>query len=200
MKAFRNVAAAQGGVSAVARRADLDRVALSRGLLGSGEPPLGNGDEDRCGVRREAAIRRAGVRALNDSKAVNCTDVRRLARRRRGMIRTVTLRLEQDEYDELREVAAAERRPLSNFIATAALERVRKAQFVDDGEMADVLNDDALARRLRTSFPAGWPAQERLRCVMMTGPAWSGTCVKYQRPRPSRVSRSCCGTSSAASR
>lgn len=66
------------------------------------------------------------------------------------MTRTVTLRLDQDEYDELREAAAAERRSLSNFIATAALERVREAQFVDDGEMAEILNDDALVRRLRT--------------------------------------------------
>ena len=56
------------------------------------------------------------------------------------MIRTVTLRLEQDEYDELREAATAERRSLSNFIATAALERVREAQFVDDAEMAEILN------------------------------------------------------------
>ena len=66
------------------------------------------------------------------------------------MARTVTLRLEQDAYDELREAAAAERRSLSNFIATAALERVREAQFVDDGETAEILNDSALLWRLRT--------------------------------------------------
>ena len=66
------------------------------------------------------------------------------------MVRTVTLRLERDAYDELREAAASERRSLSNFIATAALERVREAQFVDDTEMAEILNDDALVRRLRT--------------------------------------------------
>ena len=66
------------------------------------------------------------------------------------MARTVTLRLEEDAYEELREAAAAERRPLSNFIATAVLERIREAQFVDDGEMAEILNDDALVRRLRT--------------------------------------------------
>ena len=41
MKAFRNVAAAQGGVSAVARRADMDRVALSRGLSGNRDLGLG---------------------------------------------------------------------------------------------------------------------------------------------------------------
>ena len=65
------------------------------------------------------------------------------------MIRSVTLRLEQDEYDELRQAAATERRPLSNFIATAALERVREVQLVDDAEMAEILNDDALVQRLR---------------------------------------------------
>ena len=41
MKAFRNVAVAQGGVSAIARRADVDRVALSRGLSGNRDPRLG---------------------------------------------------------------------------------------------------------------------------------------------------------------
>ena len=65
------------------------------------------------------------------------------------MIRTVTLRLEQDEYDDLRKAAAAARRSLPNFIASAALERVREAQFIDDAEMAEILNDDALVRRLR---------------------------------------------------
>lgn len=87
------------------------------------------------------------------------------------MVRTVTLRLEQDAYDELREAAAAERSPLSDFIATAALERVREAQFVDDGEMAEILNDDALVRSLRTGsrqarrrkggFVATSPTRER---------------------------------------
>ncbi len=41
MKAFRNVAAAQGGVSAITRKADVDRVALSRGLSGNRDPRLG---------------------------------------------------------------------------------------------------------------------------------------------------------------
>ena len=65
------------------------------------------------------------------------------------MARTVTLRLGEDVYDELREAAAAERRPLSNLIETAALARIREAQFVDDAEMAEILGNDALVRRLR---------------------------------------------------
>ena len=41
MTAFRNVAAAQVGVSEVARRADIDRVRLSRALSGNRDPRLG---------------------------------------------------------------------------------------------------------------------------------------------------------------
>ncbi len=40
MKAFRNVAEAQGGVSALAREAKVDRVALSRALSGRRNPRL----------------------------------------------------------------------------------------------------------------------------------------------------------------
>ena len=66
------------------------------------------------------------------------------------MAKTVTLRLGEDVYKELREAAAAERRPLSNLIETAALARIREAQFVDDAEMAEILANDALVHRLRT--------------------------------------------------
>ena len=40
MKAFRNVAEARGGVSEIARRAKMDRVALSRALSGKRNPRL----------------------------------------------------------------------------------------------------------------------------------------------------------------
>ena len=53
MKAFRNVAAAQGGVSELARRADVNRVGLSRGLSGNRDPRLGMVAKiaSACGVR-----------------------------------------------------------------------------------------------------------------------------------------------------
>ena len=65
------------------------------------------------------------------------------------MTKTITLRLDEDVYHELREAATAERRPLSNLIETAALARVREAQFVDDAEMAEILANDGLLRRLK---------------------------------------------------
>ena len=66
------------------------------------------------------------------------------------MAKTVTLRLADDVYTELREAATADRRPLSNLIETAALARIREAQFVDDTEMAEILSNEELTRRLRT--------------------------------------------------
>ena len=66
------------------------------------------------------------------------------------MAKTVTLRLADDVYTELREAATADRRPLSNLIETAALARIREAQFVDDAEMAEILSNEDLTRRLGT--------------------------------------------------
>ena len=66
------------------------------------------------------------------------------------MAKSVTLRLGEDVYEELREAAAAERRPLSKLIEIAALARIREAQFVDDAEAAEILNDDALIQRIKT--------------------------------------------------
>lgn len=65
------------------------------------------------------------------------------------MSRTVTLRLDDETYEELKEAAAAENRPLSNLIQTAALARVREQHFVDDAEMAELAVNDELMERLR---------------------------------------------------
>ena len=65
------------------------------------------------------------------------------------MTKTITLRLDEDVYEEFREAATAERRPLSNLIEIAALAHVREDQFVDDAEMAEILDNDDLIRRLR---------------------------------------------------
>jgi predicted transcriptional regulator len=65
------------------------------------------------------------------------------------MSKTVTLRLDDEVYRELREAAEAEHRPLANLIETAALSRVRDQQFVDDAEMAEILGNERLLERLR---------------------------------------------------
>ncbi|MFQ5792403.1 MAG: CopG family transcriptional regulator [Acidobacteriota bacterium] len=65
------------------------------------------------------------------------------------MAKIVTLRLDDAVYEELREAAMAERRPLSNLIETAALAKLREQQFVDDVEMAEILGNERLVKRLR---------------------------------------------------
>jgi hypothetical protein len=78
------------------------------------------------------------------------------------MAKTVTLRLEQGVYEELREAARAENRPLSNLIETAALTRVREQQFVDDAEMAEILGNPRLLARLRAGSRQARRRQGRL--------------------------------------
>lgn len=63
--------------------------------------------------------------------------------------KTITLRLDEAVYEEFREAAEADRRPLSNLIETAALMRIRDQQFVDDAEMADLRASEDLLERLK---------------------------------------------------
>ena len=65
------------------------------------------------------------------------------------MSKVVTLRLDDAVYKELRQAAIAERRPLSNLIETAALAKIREDQFVDDAEMAEILENERPLRRLK---------------------------------------------------
>ncbi len=65
------------------------------------------------------------------------------------MSKIVTLRLDDDVYDELKEAALAQRRPLSNLIENAALMKVREERFVDDAEMAEILMNERLMEWLR---------------------------------------------------
>ena len=66
------------------------------------------------------------------------------------MPKIVTLRLDDRIYEEFRQAAEAENRPISNLIETTALSRLREQQFVDDAEMAEILANEKLVARLRT--------------------------------------------------
>ncbi len=65
------------------------------------------------------------------------------------MPKTVTLRLNDDAYEIFREVSAAENRPLSNLIETAALAKIREQQFADDAEMAEIRANSELLQRIK---------------------------------------------------
>ena len=65
------------------------------------------------------------------------------------MSKTVTLRLNDKTYQAFAEAARAENRPLSNLIETAALAKISEQQFVDDLEMAEILENQDLVKRLK---------------------------------------------------
>ena len=64
------------------------------------------------------------------------------------MAKTVTLRLKDDVYKIFARAAQAENRSLSNLIETSAYQRIVEQQFTDDVEMAEILADDRLMKRL----------------------------------------------------
>ncbi len=65
------------------------------------------------------------------------------------MSKTVTLRLKDEIYKIFLEMAKAENRSLSNLIETAALNKIREQQFVGDEEMAEILSNQDLLRRIK---------------------------------------------------
>ncbi len=65
------------------------------------------------------------------------------------MSKTVTLRLKDEIYNIFLEMAKAENRSLSNLIETAALNKIREQQFIDDVEMAEILSNQNLLQRIK---------------------------------------------------
>jgi predicted CopG family antitoxin len=65
------------------------------------------------------------------------------------MSKTITLRLKDEIYNIFLEMAKAENRSLSNLIETAALNKIREQQFVDDVEMAEILSNRDLLKRIK---------------------------------------------------
>jgi len=65
------------------------------------------------------------------------------------MSKTVTLRLDDDVYRLFRALAERDRRPLSNFIETAALRFVENEQYVDEFEMREIEGNDSLNESLK---------------------------------------------------
>ena len=65
------------------------------------------------------------------------------------MAKTVTLRLNDESYNAFLEASKAENRSIANLIETAALTKIRELQFVDDVEMAEILANEDLLKRLK---------------------------------------------------
>ena len=65
------------------------------------------------------------------------------------MSKTISLRVNDDLYESLREHAEAENRSISNFIETAAIKYIAEVDYVDDFEMQSIRGDESLLHRLK---------------------------------------------------
>jgi predicted CopG family antitoxin len=78
------------------------------------------------------------------------------------MSKTVTLRVDDATYETFVRAASAERRSLSNMIETAALRHIRDSEFVDGAEMAEIMGNADLVRRLKKGSEAARKRKGRL--------------------------------------
>ena len=65
------------------------------------------------------------------------------------MSKTVTIRLDEDTYQMIRQAAEGQLRSISNFIEYATISYLAEETFVSDDEMSEILSDDSLVSTLK---------------------------------------------------
>ena len=65
------------------------------------------------------------------------------------MAKTITIRLDDETYNLIRNAAAGEMRSISNFIEYATLAYLTEESFVSDEEMEQLLSDEKLLATLK---------------------------------------------------
>ena len=63
-------------------------------------------------------------------------------------MKTVTMRVDNSIYDMIKLAAEGEKRNLSNFIEFATLQYLTSSQFVENDEMAEIMDDKELVKNL----------------------------------------------------
>ena len=65
------------------------------------------------------------------------------------MSKTVTIRLDEDTYQMIRNAAEGQMRSIANFIEYATMNYLTEESFVSDDEMAYILSDEDLVASLK---------------------------------------------------
>ncbi|MDD2790327.1 MAG: CopG family transcriptional regulator [Sulfurimonas sp.] len=63
-------------------------------------------------------------------------------------MKTVTMRVDDSIYDMIKLAADGQKRNLSNFIEFATMQYLTSSQFVENDEMAEIMNDKELVKNL----------------------------------------------------
>lgn len=64
-------------------------------------------------------------------------------------MKTVTMRVDDSVYNIIQLAAQGQKRNISNFIEFATMQYLTSAQYVDNSEMAEILNDASLVENLK---------------------------------------------------
>ena len=64
-------------------------------------------------------------------------------------MKTVTMRVDDSIYNIIQLAAQGQKRNISNFIEFATMQYLTSAQYVDNSEMAEILNDTNLVENLK---------------------------------------------------
>jgi len=65
------------------------------------------------------------------------------------MSKVITLRLSEEEYNEISIAAKIEHRPISNLITSIVMRNIEEFYFADPIEMAQIRSDKKLSERLK---------------------------------------------------
>ena len=63
-------------------------------------------------------------------------------------MKTVTMRVDDSIYDMIKLAAEGQKRNLSNFIEFATIQYLTSSQFVENDEMAEIMDDKELVKNL----------------------------------------------------
>ncbi|MDA3907448.1 MAG: CopG family transcriptional regulator [Sulfurimonas sp.] len=63
-------------------------------------------------------------------------------------MKTVTMRVDDSTYDMIKLAADGQKRNLSNFIEFATMQYLTSSQFVENDEMAEIMDDKELVKNL----------------------------------------------------
>ena len=64
------------------------------------------------------------------------------------MSKTITVRLSNEEYEQIALSAEHEHRPISNFITHIVINKLKESHYVDSIEMAQIRSDEKLLKKL----------------------------------------------------
>ena len=67
-------------------------------------------------------------------------------------MKTVTMRVDDSIYQIIKSAALGQKRNISNFIEFATMQYLTSTQYVDNNEMAEIINDSDLIQNLKNGF------------------------------------------------